>query len=153
MRKRLPEVDMTDEIGMIHSLLPSGKAGKADVDSDDEDDDENDLRELILLVLRLTWTQATSQLETMNQELDILRSAPRMDEWGGDGSKNKEDERDLTWRLDNVTRGGPDGKGPLMDSKGKVCWLEKFTAVRSNDALNFALKATASVYYFAVVCC
>jgi immunoglobulin-binding protein 1 len=110
---------MTNEIGMIQSLLPPERAGRGDSNLDNDDDDDF-LRELILLVLRLTWAQAMTQLEIMNQELDILRSAPRMDEWGGGDPDDRSKEADLSWRLDNVPRGGPDGRGPLLDSKGKV---------------------------------
>lgn len=47
-----------------------------------------------------------------------------VDERGAADGRTREREEggegDRTWKLDRVDRGGPDGKGPLMDPTGKV---------------------------------
>jgi immunoglobulin-binding protein 1 len=113
-RKHAPpasESSLTD-FDLIASLLDTAGI------KDDDDEDEDDLREVTLLLLRLTYTQANTQLASISQELELLRGAPREDKRGD--QKPPEKEEDNMWRLDNVARGGPDGKGLLLDSKGKV---------------------------------
>lgn len=83
---------------------------------EDTDDDEHDdiTRELTLALIQLIWTQALSQSESMNNELELLQNAPREVTTRGL-------PEDLTWRLDRPQMtGGPDGKGPLLDPQGKV---------------------------------
>lgn len=103
-----------------------------EVESDDEQDDEDEAtsdaaRDAILLLLRLAYTHANSQLESMDQESDLLRSAPPEPpkQTSDDPRKDKRKEQDDMWRLDAPrVSGGPDGKGPLLDPSGKVRRLE-----------------------------
>lgn len=92
---------------------------------DEEADSETEeiLRETTLLLLRLLYAHASSQLESIEQELDLLRNAPPSPIMGPDDDdkrlqKRKEEENE--WKLDIPTPGGPDGKGPLLDPSGKV---------------------------------
>ena len=44
---------------------------------------------------------------------------------------DKKAEQDDMWKLDApIQRGGPDGKGPLLDSRGKVCLLATLLRAR-----------------------
>jgi hypothetical protein len=92
--------------------------------ADDEDDPDTDdiLRETTLVLLRLTYAQAHGQLESMDQELDLLRSVPPPPpsaEPPPDDGRRKAEEKEDMWKLDAPTR--PGGSGPLLDSGGKVC--------------------------------
>ncbi|TFK54616.1 TAP42-like protein [Heliocybe sulcata] len=107
---------------------------------DDEDDLDDALRETTLLLLRLTYAQARTQAENMNQELDLLRGAISHDVSSGDERREERTEREGdTWRLDSVPRGGPDGRGPLMDASGRP--LRPFTILGSNAAERTRLQA------------
>jgi hypothetical protein len=117
-RQRLvSDSDMTD-FDLVSSLLPIPSAD----DDDDEDDSETDaiLREATLLLLRLSCAQAYGQLESMDQELELLRSAPPppplLEHPTEDRKGKNRDDNDL-WTLDAPTR--PDGSGPLLDLSGK----------------------------------
>ncbi|KAG5220903.1 serine threonine protein phosphatase pp2a-associated protein [Salix suchowensis] len=111
------------EFDLIMALLPP------EVENDDEQDDEDEAtsdaaRDAILLLLRLAYTHANSQFESMDQELDLLRSAPPEPptQTSDDPRRDKRKELDDMWRLDAPTvSGGPDGKGPLLDPSGKSC--------------------------------
>ncbi|KAF9520601.1 hypothetical protein BS47DRAFT_1286885 [Hydnum rufescens UP504] len=114
---------------LIASLLPNpdSRLGKqARTDEAGDEDDEDDVREATLLVIRLCWAQAHSQLDSLKQEMEVLRSAPPEDERSR--SKTMEDD---AWRLDpQRAAGGPDGRGALLDAKGKP--LRPFTIVSSS---------------------
>jgi len=112
---------------LISSLLPSPSSSSA-ADDEDEDDSETDdiLRETTLLLLRLTYAQAHAQLESMDQELELLRSAPPPPpSWEPpvDDQRGKNREVDDVWKLDAPTR--PSGSGELLDPNGKP--LQPFT--------------------------
>jgi immunoglobulin-binding protein 1 len=114
-------VDLSDQLGLVASMLPLPDASERaqQADDDDDDDDDETLRDIYLLVIRLIWVQVQSQLESMDQELELLRIAPLL-ESEQPQAKPHEDE---AWRLDlpvNTNMGGSDGKGPLMDSRGRV---------------------------------
>ena len=107
---------------MISSLLPSSSSSSAG-DDEDEDDSETDdiLRETTLLLLRLTYAQAHAHLESMDQELELLRSVPPPPpSWEPpfDDQRGKKREVDDVWKLDAPTR--PSGSGELLDPNGKV---------------------------------
>jgi TAP42-like family len=119
------------DFDLIASLLPSPtryKSSTAPDDDDEEPDSETDdiLREATILLLRLCYAQAHSHLESMELELELLRTAPpspptssqlRTDDWRG---KARESNNDV-WKLDAPRSSlGHDGKGPLLDSSGKV---------------------------------
>ena len=72
--------------------------------------------------MRLTYAQAQTSLESLGQELELLKSMPPLPKPSDDlrQKKDKAKEQDDMWKLDSVQRGGPDGKGPLLDPQGKV---------------------------------
>jgi immunoglobulin-binding protein 1 len=103
-----------DDLDLIASLLPPPNTPEEQQQAEDEDDE---LRHICLLVIRLTWAQAQSQLESLEQELELLLNAPPVEP----EPRDPRDQGDISWRLDpSIPRGGPDGKGPLMDSSGRV---------------------------------
>lgn len=113
--------DPSSDFELIASLLPDPSAKP--IEDDEEDTDAEDvLREATLLLLRLTYGQAQAQLQSLEQEIQILRSAPpRPSEAPEDPRHAREREANDVWRLDApMPQGGPDGKGPLLDSSGKV---------------------------------
>lgn len=130
VRKRTEQkpanLDLSNNYDLIASLIPStsSRASKADEDLDSQTDEI--LRETTLLVLRLLYAHSSTQLQSMEQELELLRNAPPSPTMGPEDQeaqdprdrKRKEEEND--WKLDKPALGGPDGKGPLMDAYGKV---------------------------------
>ena len=81
-------------------------------------EDEDAIREVTLLLIRLFYSQAHTQLGQLEMEMQLLRNAPPDED--EEVTKKREDE-DFTWRLDApVPGGGPDGKGPLLDAQGRV---------------------------------
>ncbi|KAG2037361.1 TAP42-like protein [Suillus americanus] len=126
-RKQMPIGDPSQtDFDLIRLLLPSTVTPQAS-DDDDEDDSETDeiLREAVLLLLRLNYAQAYSQLDSMDQELELLRNAPPPPRPGppSDDRKNQLKEQDDMWKLDTKTPVGE--SGPLLDSSGKP--LRPFT--------------------------
>jgi immunoglobulin-binding protein 1 len=103
--------DVNDDLGLIASMLPPPNTSEED--QQDDDDDET-LRDIYLLVIRLIWVHAQSQLESMEQELELLQKAPPLEP---EHSKTTTHE-DSAWRLESPS--SHDGKGPLMDSSGRV---------------------------------
>ncbi|KAG2116401.1 TAP42-like protein [Suillus clintonianus] len=139
-RKQTPIGDLSQtDFDLIRSLLPSTVAPK--VSDEDEDDLETDeiLREAVLLLLRLNYAQAYSQLESMNQEFELLRSAPPPPRPGppSDDRKNKMKEQDDMWKLDTKSRIGE--SGPLLDSSGKP--LRPFTILPAGASDRARLQA------------
>ncbi|GBE81898.1 serine/threonine protein phosphatase PP2A-associated protein [Sparassis latifolia] len=129
---RIPN-EPTSDFELIASLLPDpSKAASA---SEDDPDTEDVLRQATLLLLRLTYAEAHAQSESLDQELQLLRSAPppRPVELASDYSRRrKEPQSDDMWRLDApIPSGGPDGKGPLLDSSGKP--LRPFTILPASS--------------------
>lgn len=118
------EGETESDFDLISSLLP--KKSEADEEEEEDSESEDILRETTLLLLRLCYAQSQSQLLSLSQELELLQNAPRMpppppsrpdnDRRG----KERAAESDM-WKLDAPqARGGPDGKGPLLDPAGKV---------------------------------
>jgi hypothetical protein len=121
-RKQIPIGDLyQSDFDLIRSLLPSTVTPQVS-DDDDDDDSETDeiLREAVLLLLRLNYAQAYSQLESMDQELELLRTVPPPPRPGppSDDRKNKMKDQDDMWKLDTKSPVGE--SGPLLDSSGKV---------------------------------
>ncbi|CAE6512141.1 unnamed protein product [Rhizoctonia solani] len=116
----------------IRMLIGSGTshAGSVNADDDDPDMDDETRRELSLVLLRLLYAQAHSSLQQIADEVQILQTMPHPPSGPSHSEQNK--PRDDTWRLDMTPRGGLDGKGPLMDSKGRP--LRPFTILPSNVA-------------------
>ncbi|KAI0094052.1 TAP42-like protein [Irpex rosettiformis] len=136
IRKRrhqsLPTTDTSNDFDLISSLLTSIKPLQRSSDSDSEDDAdfEDVLREAVILLLRLTYGQAQTNLDSMRQEIELLRSLPPPPSLSQPVEdirrKDKAKEQDDMWKLDRpVLSGGPDGKGPLLDAEGKP--LRPFT--------------------------
>ncbi|KAI0703569.1 TAP42-like protein [Cytidiella melzeri] len=131
-RDQPPSSDSSNDFDLIRALLPSAKLRSqqtSDSDSEDDEDVEDSLREATLLLLRLSYTQAQTNVESMEQELELLRSMPSPPSLppptADDRRKQKTKEDDM-WKLDKpMLEGGPDGKGPLMDAQGKP--LRPFT--------------------------
>lgn len=76
------------------------------------------MREMTIHLLRLFWIQAWSQLDSLDQEIELLRNAPPSPE----NRLQTTTEKDVdTWRLDVPQPGGMfDSRGPLLDQSGKV---------------------------------
>ncbi|KAF7295510.1 Serine/threonine protein phosphatase PP2A-associated protein [Mycena indigotica] len=131
-RGQLPAEGVTEsDLDLIASLLP-----KPSVNDEDEDEDsewEDDLRETTLLLLRLCYAQAQSQLVSFGQQLEMLekvvqfppqppRPPPEQDRRGKERSADES-----MWKLDSPS--GPDGKGPILDAQNKP--LRPFTLLPS----------------------
>lgn len=124
-RVQIPTSDNTStEFDLISSLLPSPSSTKNEEEDLDSEVDQI-LRETILLLLRLLYAHSNAQLQSMMQELELLRNAPPSpihspprDIEDPRDKERKEDEE--MWKLDIPVPGGPDGKGPLLDPTGKV---------------------------------
>lgn len=91
-----------------------------DTDEDEEDTDTDDiLREATLLLLRLTYAQAHSQLESISLELELLRNAPPESPQEPDDQKSKP-ENEVDWKLDRPSGNLGAAGGPILDPQGKV---------------------------------
>lgn len=95
------------------------------------------------MLLRLLYAQSQVQLEGLQQEEELLQMAPPSPELRGqlvehdERTRRREDEASM-WRLDDVRpTGGPDGKGPLLDSSGKVRELQIRSRTRSHNDCRF----------------
>lgn len=126
---------------LITSLLP--KASKRVSDSDEQPfDSETDdvLRKTTCLLLRLTYVEAQKQLESLQQELEILQNAPPSPQLPSssdlDGrDRQRESDYDL-WTLDSpLMTSGPNCKGPLLDSSGKVSFLHSYSSRRVSNVI------------------
>ncbi|KAL4244931.1 TAP46-like protein [Abortiporus biennis] len=129
-----------NDFDYIASLLPSPSS------SDEEADSETDeiLRKTTILLLRLHYIQAHSQLESLVQELELLKNAPpmppRQQQTSNDSRQGKAREEEDIWKLEGpVQRGGPDGKGPLLDSSGKP--IRPFTILPAGQTDRARLQA------------
>ncbi|KAG5645573.1 hypothetical protein DXG03_005711 [Asterophora parasitica] len=142
VRKRRGQISLFDDtptdFELILSLLPSKSTYKSkSIDDDDEPDSDTDdiLREATLLLIRLCYAQSHSQLESQDQELQLLLSAPpsppRRPRQETDDRRDKSRQSDADmWKLDAPRSSlGLDGKGPLLDSSGKVTFLVVFAVV------------------------
>ncbi|KAF8798193.1 hypothetical protein BYT27DRAFT_7123978 [Phlegmacium glaucopus] len=123
--------DTSTDFERLSSLLPSSSSTKNEGEELDSEVDEI-LRETILLLLRLLYVQSNTQLQSMKQELELLRNAPPSPIHSpieDPRNKQKEKENEM-WKLDIPVPGGPDGKGPLLDPTGKP--LRPFTILPSD---------------------
>ncbi|CAE7183867.1 unnamed protein product [Rhizoctonia solani] len=115
----------------IRMLIGTGASHAGSVNADDEDDmDDETRRELSLVLLRLLYAQAHTSLQQIADEAQILRNMPQPTRDSSQAESNQ--SSDDTWRLDMTPRGGLDGKGPILDSKGRP--LRPFTILPSNVA-------------------
>ncbi|KAG9127214.1 hypothetical protein FRC07_000175 [Ceratobasidium sp. 392] len=112
-----------DALRALLTASSNPHAGSVNTGEDDDDMDDETLRKLSTLLLRLFFTQANASLLQLSQELQLLQNMPSVPPsiQNAESSQSKDD----TWRLDQTPRGGLDGKGPLMDTKGRP--LRPFT--------------------------
>lgn len=115
---------------MLLTAPQSTSAGSVNATDDDADMDDETKRELTLILLRLLFTQAYVSLQQISDELQILQKMPPPSTGSSPPQLNQ--SRDDTWRIDMAPRGGPDGKGPLLDPRGRP--LRPFTILPSNFA-------------------
>ena len=96
------------------SLLPRTDAR----DEDDESEWDEYVRELSIHLLRLFWIQVWSQLDSLDQEIELLRNAPPSPKSRPQTTAEKDAD---AWRLDAPPLASTfDGRGPLLDQSGKV---------------------------------
>ncbi|KAJ7735433.1 TAP42-like protein [Mycena olivaceomarginata] len=128
-RGQLPvEGETESDFDLISSLLP--KKSEADEEEEEDSESEDILRETTLLLLRLCYAQSQSQLLSLKcpRMPPPPPSRPDNDRRG----KERAAESDM-WKLDAPqARGGPDGKGPLLDPAGKP--LRPFTILPSGSS-------------------
>ncbi|KAG8907405.1 hypothetical protein FRB99_004430 [Tulasnella sp. 403] len=125
--------DSPTDYDLIASLLPKTqpKGRQQAFDEDDKDEDDEITRELTLLLLRLIWTQALSQVDSMKDELELLKSAPHRPPQRGPPPPHP--NRDDTWRLDQIgSSSGLNHSGPLLDDQGRP--LRPFTILPAGAA-------------------
>ncbi|KAI0723871.1 serine/threonine protein phosphatase PP2A-associated protein [Cerioporus squamosus] len=136
VRKRINQnaVEPSSNIELIASVLPDPSQKPSDAAAEHDADTEEVLRETLILLLRFIYAEARSQLESTNQELELLRHAPPAPPQqvpSDDPRQAKKRAEDDMWKLDApVNKGGPDGKGPLLDPQGKP--LRPFMILPSN---------------------
>ncbi|TDL24996.1 serine/threonine protein phosphatase PP2A-associated protein [Rickenella mellea] len=100
------EVDISNTYNLVSSLLnPATKP-------DDEDEDDDVTREILLLLLRLQWAQVAAHVESMDRELELLKTAPLPE-----NNQEEPKDEDDTWKLDSPS--GRSSDGPLLDSSGR----------------------------------
>ena len=95
--------------------------------AEEELDSESDetLRDTTLMLLRLFYAKAASQLYNAELEVELLRNISPNDQAipnGGseDPRDRKREEENNAWRLDLPHGRGLDGRGPILDESGKV---------------------------------
>ncbi|KAF8844830.1 serine/threonine protein phosphatase PP2A-associated protein [Paxillus ammoniavirescens] len=137
-RRQLASEDRSfNEFDLVASLLPSTETASDDDDEDSETDDV--LREVTLLLLRLCYAQAYPQLESTDQEMELLRNAPPPPppELPADERQSMAREQEDMWKIDSAPR--LPGKGPLLDPTGKP--LRPFTILPSGASDRARLQA------------
>ncbi len=115
-------------------LLPSGAGSRPSEDEEELDFEVEDaLREAILVLLRLLYTQAQTRMDNVEQEFDLLRNAPATDRTPVEDvpREQRRTADDNMWKVEPLQPidHGVDGKGPLIDSSGKV----RFAPCTFND--------------------
>ncbi|KAF9227779.1 TAP42-like protein [Gyrodon lividus] len=119
-RQLAPEDCSFNEFDLIASLL---SFPGTTLEDDDDNETDDILREAALLLLRLCYAQAYPQLESMNQEMELLRKAPPPPpESPSDERQSRAEEQEDMWKIDLTPL---PGKGPLLDPAGKP--LRPFT--------------------------
>ncbi|KAI0373031.1 serine/threonine protein phosphatase PP2A-associated protein [Pilatotrama ljubarskyi] len=138
VRKRTNQstTESSSNVELIASVLPDPSQKSADSGEEPDADTEEILREAVILLLRFIYAEAQTQLEKTNEELELLLNAPPLPPQqspSDDPRVAKKRAEDEMWKLDApLNRGGPDGKGPLLDPQGKP--LRPFVLLGSNAA-------------------
>jgi hypothetical protein len=82
------------------------------------------LRDTTLILLRMFYARAASQLQNAEQEQELLRNLPPSDQTrsigGSDARDKRRREEDSAWKLDLPLERGLDGRGPILDASGRV---------------------------------
>lgn len=122
-------------------MLPPSKLSSEEADGHP---DEEGLRETYVLVIRLIWIRSQVHLEPLDNELELLRAALSFP-----SSSQPQPSEDTTWRLDPaIPTGGPDGRGPLLDSNGRVRMRRSKRDYLFQPRLHlFYFLATATIHY------
>ncbi len=117
MKGGMHEVDINNNYDLVASLIPTSA-------SDDEDSDmETASRQTIVHLLRLQWAHCTGHLNSIDQELELLRTAPPPEDNLEGPSKSQ--QSDNTWRVDRPNQSLLGRQGPLLDKGGKVSFVFK----------------------------
>jgi len=87
-------------------------------------------RQTIVHLLRLQWANCTGHLNSIDQELELLRTAPPPEDNLEGPSKSQ--QSDNTWRVDRPNQSLLGKQGPLLDKSGKP--LRPFQIVPSTAA-------------------
>ena len=94
--------------------MPQSGAG----DDDDESEWDEYVREMSIHLLQLFWVQVWSQLDSLDQEIELLRNALPSPENKPQSTTEKDADG---WRLDvSPQKNMFDSRGPLLDQNGKV---------------------------------
>lgn len=127
---------MDGELELLASLVPQplaryNNATYSSREASEEDDDM--VRQMTIMMIRLCWMRSHAFLSDLQMEKDLLQKAPadegedleiarEKDERERQRERQKQREKDQnTWRLDMLrASGGPDGRGPLLDPRGRV---------------------------------
>ncbi|KAK2466766.1 hypothetical protein APHAL10511_001024 [Amanita phalloides] len=135
--------DDRNDFDLISMLLPSSSDSHSyETEEESGSDTEDALREATVVLLRILYFKAQNQLESLEQERELLRNAPpdmRSEEEVGREQGRMADEN--LWRVDvpQSFDHGSDGKGPLFDSSGKP--LRPFTIISSEASNRARLQA------------
>ena len=97
-------------------------------DDDEEDPSTDDIsRDTTLLLIRLCYAQAQTQLSNLDQEFHLLRSAPPMmshsprpEDDNRRGKRKENANEGDSWKIDPPVNSSKTN-GPILDSAGKVC--------------------------------
>ncbi|KZS88341.1 hypothetical protein SISNIDRAFT_459798, partial [Sistotremastrum niveocremeum HHB9708] len=118
-----------DELRNDFDLIRSLVAATPSSSNDDDDEDDESLRTTTISLLRLTYAQAASQLQSLEQERALLASAPPPPSPNSAAPNTSTDDE---WRLDGPLNRGLPTSGPLLDSSGRP--LRPFTILGSSAA-------------------
>jgi immunoglobulin-binding protein 1 len=106
--------DDPDDFALFASLLHQPGDGKP---AGAENDNDDAMRETCILLLRLFYGHAHSQLKGLQEEYELLIQERSSVQHG----QERQGFEDDAWRLDPPNSlHGIDGTGPLMDSSGRV---------------------------------
>lgn len=114
-RQLVLEDRLSNDFDLVASLLLPSEDDAEDLET------ENILREATLLLLRLFYAQACAQLESVDQEIWLLRNAPPLPPLPkppSDERQNKTKDQEGMWKIDTAPE--LSNRGLLLDPHGKV---------------------------------
>ncbi|KAI9571419.1 TAP42-like protein [Boletus coccyginus] len=124
-RQLVSEDRLSNDFDLVASLLLPSEDDAEDLETDDI------LREATLLLLRLFYAQACAQLESVDQEIWLLRNAPPLPPLPkppSDERQNKTKDQEGMWKIDAAPELSK--RGLLLDPHGKP--LQPFTILPAN---------------------